>query len=182
MLNRILNNIKYRIRGEVSTERYIKRGLIVGRNFSRQQGCSLDFLFPWLIKIGDDVTLAPGVNILAHDASTKKYLGYSKIGNVNIGDRVFIGMNSTILPGITIGNDVIIGANSLVCKDIPNNCVASGNPAKIICTMDDYLIKNKKIMKERFIYDDEWPMYKNITDEQKEKMREYLKNGISYAK
>ena len=64
-------------------------------------------------------------------------------GGVSIGDNVFIGMHSTILKGVNIGNNVIIGANSLVNKDIPNNCVAAGNPCKVIMTLDEYYEKRK---------------------------------------
>ena len=53
-------------------------------------------------------------------------------GGVKIGNNVFIGMKSTILKGVRIGNNVIIGANSLVNKDVPDNCVVAGNPAKIV--------------------------------------------------
>ena len=57
---------------------------------------------------------------------------------VSIGDNVFIGMQLTILKGVHIGNNVIIGANSLVNKDVPDNCVAAGNPCKVIMTLDEY--------------------------------------------
>lgn len=53
-------------------------------------------------------------------------------------------MKTTILKGVNIGNNVIIGANSLVNKDIPDNCVAAGNPAKVIMTLDEYYSKRKK--------------------------------------
>jgi maltose O-acetyltransferase len=51
---------------------------------------------------------------------------------VTIGDNVWIGGNTTILPGVTIGSNVTIGAGSVVVKDIPDNCVAVGNPARVI--------------------------------------------------
>lgn len=53
-------------------------------------------------------------------------------------------MHSTILKGVRIGNNVIIGANSLVNKDIPDNCVAAGNPCKVITSLDDYYLKRKE--------------------------------------
>lgn len=62
---------------------------------------------------------------------------------VSIGNNVFIGMQSTILKGVHIGNNVIIGANSLVNKDIPNNCVAAGNPCKVIMSLAEYYEKRK---------------------------------------
>ncbi len=79
-------------------------------------------------------------------------------GKVKIGNNVFIGMNSTILKNTTIGDNVIIGANSLVRGIIPSNCIIAGNPAKIICSLDDYYNKRitcqlneaKEIAKEYF--------------------------------
>ena len=65
-------------------------------------------------------------------------------GGVEIGNNVFIGMHSTILKGVHIGNNVIIGANSLVNKDIPDNCVAAGNPCKVIMSLEDYYKKRKE--------------------------------------
>lgn len=62
---------------------------------------------------------------------------------MSIGNNVFIGMHSTILKGVYIGNNVIIGANSLVNKDIPDNCVAAGNPCKVIMSLAEYYEKRK---------------------------------------
>lgn len=54
-----------------------------------------------------------------------------------------IGVNSIIMPGVKIGNEVVIGSGSVVTKDIPNNCIAVGNPAKVIKT--DIRVYNGKI-------------------------------------
>lgn len=98
-------------------------GLTVGKNFNIQEGCIIDPGHCWLISIGDHVTLAPRVHILAHDASTKIFLGYTKIGKVNIGNNVFIGSQTTILPNVCIEDNVIIGSNSVVTKDCKSNGV-----------------------------------------------------------
>ena len=66
------------------------------------------------------------------------------IGDIHVGDNVFIGSNSTILGGANIGSNVIIGAGSLVNKDIPSNSVVGGVPAKYICSFDDFVEKRKK--------------------------------------
>lgn len=71
-MKKILKNFILYFRGEVSTEKLIKMGLKVGENFNRQSGCIIDYAHCWLISIGNNVTLAPRVHILAHDASTKK--------------------------------------------------------------------------------------------------------------
>lgn len=182
MIKKLIYNIKCKVRGEISTEKYVQRGLQVGKNFSRQSNCSIDYLFPWLISIGDNVTFAPGVCVLSHDASTKKLLGYSKVGNVTIKNNVFVGANTTILPNVTIGNNVIIGANSLVCNDIPDNYVVAGNPAKIICTLEEYENKNRKLINQYGIYDKKWPMYKYINVEEKKLMKDDLEGRVGFVK
>ncbi len=143
-IKRLIKKFIYRIRGEILTEKYIQNGMVVGENFKRMIGCDLDYSHCWLIKIGDNVTLAPKVTILAHDASTKMYIGYTKIGLTTIGNNVFVGANSTILPNVRIGDNVIIGANSVVTKDVEDNSVVAGNPAKFICTTGEYIKKSKE--------------------------------------
>lgn len=109
-----------------------KRGLVAGRDFRLHQGVRLDWSHCHHITIGDNVTMAPDVHVLAHDASTRKHLGYTRIGKVDIGDRVFIGDSSIILTGVRIGNNVVIGSGSVVAQDIPTDSVAYGNPARVV--------------------------------------------------
>ncbi len=108
---------------------------------------SIDMGEPYLLHIGNNVTIT-GVKILTHDASLKKNIGYSKTGKVHIGNEVFIGWGSIILPNTVIGNRVIIGAGCVVARDIPSNSVVIGNPCKIICSYDEYVQKNRKLMEE----------------------------------
>lgn len=170
-------SLMYRLRGEVTIEELIHRGLRVGKNLKRLNQVIIDDSHAWLITIGDDVTLAPRVHILAHDASTKTHLGYTKIGCVTIGDRVFVGAESVILPGVAIGNDVIIGANSTVTRDIPDGMVVAGSPAKIICTIEEYLNKERECMKTVPVYGEEYTMRGNITKEMRERQRREVLNA-----
>lgn len=82
------------------------------------------------------------MKILAHDASTVKVGAHTKIGIVSIGNNVFISANSVILCNTRIRNNVIIGAGSVVTHDIPSNSIVAGNPAKYICSFDDYSKKH----------------------------------------
>ena len=117
---------------KIKLKRWIKAGLIVGKDFQMERGVTIDPSFPWLVTIGDNVTLAPECMLLCHDGSSKKLIGYSKIGEIKIGNNVWIGGNVCVLPGVTIGDNVVIGAGSVVTKDIPANCLVAGNPGKII--------------------------------------------------
>lgn len=170
----------YRLRGEYTTEKLIKMGMKVGQNFSRLNGVILDPSHCWLIGIGDNVTMAPRVHILSHDASTKQFLGYTKIGRVTIGDNVFIGAESVVLPGVTIGSNVIIGANSTVTHDIPDGMVVAGSPAKIICTLEEYLNKEKKRMQDAPCYDAHYTLGKNVSMEKRMQQKKELTGKIGY--
>lgn len=171
----VLGEIKNKLRGTVSTEKLIEAGLVIGKNFSRQEMCSLDYSHCWLIKIGDNVTLAPRVQILAHDASMHNETGYTYIAPVCIGNNVFIGAGSTILPGVTIGDNVVIGAGSIVSKDIPSNSVAAGNPAKIIKSYSDFIELHKKRMEESPKYGEEYTLRSaELSQEKKAQMYDTL--------
>ena len=175
-----LKELVYRLRGEYTTEKLISMGMTVGKNFNRLQGTILDPAHCWLITIGDNVTMAPRVHILCHDASTKQFLDYTKIGRVTIGDNVFIGAESVVLPGVTIGNNVIIGANSTVTHDIPENSVAVGSPARVICSLDEYLAKERVRMETAPCYGEDYTLRQNVSMEKRLQQKEELTGKIGY--
>ena len=98
-----------------------------------------------LLKIGDNCSIAPGVVFVGdsnhNNSSYLKKSGllnkFSKRETITIGNDVWIGANSTILPGVKIGNSCIIGANSLVNKDIPDFSLAYGSPIRIVQDLRD---------------------------------------------
>ena len=103
---------------------------------------------PWIITLGNNVHITDGVKFITHDGGTLLYR--NQIPDLEItkpivvGDDVYIGNNVIILPGVTIGNNVVIGAGAVVTKDIPDNSVAVGVPARVIKTADEYLEKLKR--------------------------------------
>lgn len=175
---KLLVELKRKLNGEVSLKKLIKKGLVVGNNFSKQSGCFIDPTFPFLIEIGNDVTFSKNVCILSHDASTRRKLGYSKIGIVKIGNNCFIGANVTILPNVRIGNDCIVGAGTVINRDIPENSVVFGNPATVLCKTDKYYEKNKKNMRKDNCFNANY--YKNNNKKMKQELKEKCKNEICY--
>ena len=175
----LIKEFVYRLRGEYTTEKLVSMGMKVGKNLKRLNGVILDPAHCWLIEIGDNVTLAPRVHILCHDASTKTFLNYTRIGRVTIGDNVFIGAESVVLPGVTIGSNVIVGANSTVTHDIPDNCVVAGSPARVLCSLDEYLEKEHRRMVSSPCYGEEYTLRQNVSMDKRLEQKEALagRNG-----
>lgn len=109
---------------------YIKYKYLFKMNVSKTAKISrkalLDTTNPKGINIGEYTIITTNVSILTHDFINQEHK------NTFIGNNCFIGMNSVILAGVKIGNNVIIAAGSIINKDIPSNCLAGGNPVKII--------------------------------------------------
>jgi acetyltransferase-like isoleucine patch superfamily enzyme len=143
---RLFRELLYRVtKSGVEYARY--KGVKVGDNcrvYTTSFGSE-----PWMISIGNKVTVTSGVVLLTHDGSTwlmndekgRRYL-YRR---VEIGNNVFIGVNSIIMPGVKIDDNVIVAAGSVVTKSVPSGVIIGGNPAKIIGNYDQYrkeVIKN----------------------------------------
>lgn len=174
-----LERIKALVRGTLDIKRLEKNGFVHGKNLNTQHGVIIDPGHCWLIECGDNVTLAPYVHILAHDASTKIPLGYTKIGKVTIGSNVFIGAGTTVLPGVTIGDNIVIGSMSLVSKDLHSGGVYAGNPCVKIMDYSEFTKKHRNKMEESPVFDDSY-IIGRITAEKRLKMKELLEKGIGY--
>ena len=121
----------------------------VGENFYANY--NLVILDVGKVKIGDNAQIAPNVAIYTaghpiHPDSRNS--GYEYGIPITIGDNVWIGGNTCILPGVTIGSNVVIGAGSVVTKDLPDNVIAAGNPCRVIREITeadrDYYYKDRK--------------------------------------
>lgn len=104
---------------------------------------------PWMITLGSNVYLTAGVTFITHDGGTlilrKEVPDLEWTAPIVVGNDVYIGIRTIILPGVTIGNRCIIGAGSVVTKSIPDNSVAAGVPARVLKTTDEYF----KAMQEK---------------------------------
>jgi acetyltransferase-like isoleucine patch superfamily enzyme len=101
---------------------------------------------PYLISIGNNCKITYGVTFMTHDGAkwvleqNNDFEG-SKFGPITIRDDSFIGVNAIIMPNVVIGPNSIVGAGSVVTKDVPPCTVYGGNPARFICTYEEYLEK-----------------------------------------
>ena len=119
-------------------------GCDVGKNVHMGHQVRLDFGNSNRIHIGNDVVISNGVTILCHKRDVRNYKQGDKAaqlpfmyGDVNLGTGCQIGINTTILPGVTIGEGAIVGSCSVVTKDIPAWSIAVGSPAKAIRYVSD---------------------------------------------
>jgi len=148
-------------------EGLVNRGFRLGRNVEIIDTFFFDPSHCFLISIGDDCTLCPNVRLIAHDASTKKHLGYTKIGTIDIGEKCFLGDSVIVLPGVKIGANSIIGAGAVVTHDIPEGSVAAGNPARVIMTTNEYLEKISSVSGQKTIFNEDY--YIEKLDDRKRK-------------
>ena len=146
LVEKLVDSIVAIIFGNVTFARW--KGVAVGtgcRLYIREFGTE-----PFLITIGNRVTITPGCRLVTHDGSTclihdENGFRYQHYAPIRIGDDVFVGINSIVLPGVNIGSRVIVGAGSVITKDIPNNSVVAGNPAKILGSFNDLSTRVQEI-------------------------------------
>jgi acetyltransferase-like isoleucine patch superfamily enzyme len=119
------------------------KGLKVGENLYIQ-GIPNFGSEPFLIEIGDNVTLAENVSFINHGGDARvtkrieKYKDGRFFGRIRIGNNSFIGKGTIILPNVKIGNNCIVGSLSTITHSIPDGSIYAGNPAKFICTIEEY--------------------------------------------
>jgi acetyltransferase-like isoleucine patch superfamily enzyme len=125
---------------------YVKRGMKLGKGV-RIIGKPDFGDEPFLIEIGDHVTVSSRVSLITHDGATwvfrdrPEYKGLQRFGRIRIGNNCFIGERSIVLPGVSIGDNCVVGAGAVVTRSVPDNCVVAGSPARYICSYEEYVAK-----------------------------------------
>lgn len=139
-----LRAIYGRLLNAISHEKYARWiGVSIGKN------CVIANVHwpsePYLIKIGNNVALTHGVQIHTHGGGRVARIHipeFDVFGKVTICDNAYIGAGSQIMPGVTVGKGALVAAGSIVTKSVPDGMVVGGNPAKILCSVDEFVERN----------------------------------------
>lgn len=145
MIFNVINNAVYQLVKLFSPTQYARLiGVKVGDNCLIYR--SVEFSSePYLITIGNNVQVTKGVAIHTHGgghAARRVIPNFDVFGKVEIKDWAYIGAHAQIMPGVTIGEGAIIAAGSIVTKSVPDRMVVGGNPARLVCSVDDYIERN----------------------------------------
>jgi maltose O-acetyltransferase len=180
-LPRSLQRLERRIRGWPDYDRMRADGADIHPSVFIAQGSFLDPDFVFLISIGERAVLSVDVMVLAHDASTKRLMGKTRVAPVRIGARAFIGARAIILPGVEIGDDAVVGAGSVVRHSVPAGAVAAGNPARIIADSAPSAERHGARLAEATSWPRQgWTASTGITPERIAEMRAALADGEGY--
>lgn len=144
------------VQRKINIKRYwIKKGLVIGHDCEIYQSAVFGSE-PYLVRLGNHVRINRDVEFVTHDGGVwvlrhlagqntgidDKVKKADLFGPIVVGDNVHIGTRAIIMPNVTIGNNCIIGCGAIVTKDIPDNSIAVGIPARVIETIDDYYKKH----------------------------------------
>ncbi len=178
-------NIVGGLRAKIGTIRRERRwkhlraqGMRLGADVWLPDSTWLDPDYCFLITIGDHCGFGEECMILAHDAQIDEFLDAARIGRVVINESCHIGARSVILPGVEIGARTLVGANSVVSRSLPADSVCTGSPAKVICSLDEYLERHRK----KIVGSTTFP-YENVTPspEMIERMISATQNRDAYV-
>ena len=155
-----------------------KNGLKVGNNVTIDPRVMIDKNFCYLISIGDNSVICANVKLLAHDSSLGNNLNnHGKLGRIDIKENCIISIDSIVMPGVSIGPNVLVAGGSLINKDVPPNSCVAGVPARFYMTFDDFIKKQKDIIKNSIIFDAEILMH---DDDNKNKLIKEIINKSKY--
>jgi maltose O-acetyltransferase len=155
-------------------------GMHIGQGVNLPASTWIDTSLCFLISIGDWCGFGEQCLILAHDGQMDEFLDAGLIGKVTIHESCHFGSRTVILPGVEVGPRTIVGANSVVAKSLPPDTVCAGAPAKVICSLNDYLTRHQDRLASARQF--AWTKYNSgaITPEGIAEIRAAVEQGPAY--
>jgi maltose O-acetyltransferase len=156
-------------------------GMHIGQGVNLPESTWIDVPFCFLIRIGDWCGFGEQCLILAHDAQMDEFLDAGLVGKVTIHESCHFGSRTVILPGVEVGPRTIVGANSVVSRSLPPDTICAGAPAKVICSLDDYLARHGQRLAEARKFP--WVEYdaSALTAERRQEILSALESGPVYV-
>lgn len=158
----------------------VSRGMHIGRDVWLPASTWIDADHCFLISIGDHCGFGEHCMLLAHDAQMDEFLDAARIGRVRIHESCHIGARSIILPGVDIGPRTIVGAGSIVTRSLPPDSVCAGNPAQVICSLEDYLARHRERLAQVPTFKYELYDIHSLTPERRAELVAACENGQAY--
>lgn len=155
-------------------------GMVIGEGCYVAADADIEEAWASHITLGVEVTVAPGVRFISHDASTWQSLGATRVGVIEVGNRSFIGAFSIVMPNVRIGSDTIIAAGSVVTQNIPDGVVVAGNPARVIKSTADLQEKTKAKLTQIPCFGEEYRMRRGGTVAMRKLMLQAMPLGECY--
>jgi maltose O-acetyltransferase len=138
---RLVRLARSRLRGVPDIVGFREAGAVIGARFQPASGFFLTRNDCPFVTIGDDVVCGPQVMLIAHDASLRNQIDYTRTRPIAIGSSAFIGARAVILPGVTVGEGSIVAAGSVVDRDVEPYTIVAGNRAVVVGKVDDLVAK-----------------------------------------
>lgn len=155
-------------------------GMYIGEDVLLPASTWIDASHCYLIHIGDHTGFGENCQILAHDAQMDEYLDAARIGRVTVHESCHIGARSVILAGVEIGPRTLVGAGSVVSRSLPPDSVCAGSPAKVLCSLDEYLERHRAQLSERPSFDYRHYDINQLTPERRAELVAATADGDAY--
>ena len=123
-------------------------GMTIGQGVNMPASTWIDASHAHLISIGDWCGFGEQCLILAHDAQMAEFLDVRMLNRVVLHESCHFGSRTVILPGVEVGPRTLVGANSVVSRSLPPDTVCAGAPARVLCTLDEYLARHRERMRQ----------------------------------
>ena len=155
-------------------------GMHIGRDVWLPDSTAIDVSHCFLISVGDHCGFGEGCVLLAHDAQMDEFLDAARLGRVIIHESCHLGARTIILPGVEIGPRTIVGAGSVVTRSLPPDTVCAGNPARVICSLNEYLEKHRSRIASCSTFDYERYDIRVITPKRRAEVIAACSGGVAY--
>lgn len=157
-----------------------EQGMQLGDDVNLPPSTWIDEPFCFLISIGDHCGFGGDCMIFAHDTHLAPHLGATRIGRVVIHESCHLGSRTIVLPGVEIGPRTLVGANSVVTESLPPDTVCAGNPARVICSLEEYLTKHREQSRQRPNFDYMSYSAQYLDPRKIEEMKAAVRDGDAY--